>query len=118
MSLKCSKINDSYEELIKLGLNEEDNTFNKLTKKEYTFKFDSKDEYEKLRDENKDKSEITYSEVTGAPSFDDEDLTLTLTKKISYSDLVTEVGSEIPTSYGELKQFFDSKEYTCSLGYY
>ena len=118
MSLKCSKSNDKYEELNKFGLNEEDNTFNKSTKREYTFKFESKDEYEKLRDENKDKSEITYLDITGAPSFDDEDLILTLTKKIAYSDLVTEIGSEVPTSYGELKQFFESKDYTCSLGYY
>lgn len=118
MSLVCSKTSDAYEEVSKFGLLESDNTFNKSTKRIYTFKFNEKEEYEKLRDDNKDKKEITYQNMTGAPEFNDDSLTLTLTKKIAYSDLVSEVGSEIPSSYGELKSFFENKEYSCSIGYF
>lgn len=117
MSLVCSKVNDDYEETNKFGLVETDYTFNKSTKRVYTFKFDNKEAYEKLRDENKDKTEMTYQNVTGAPEFDDDSLILTLTKKIAYSDLVSEVGSEIPSSYGELKNFFEQKDYSCNLGF-
>lgn len=118
MSLVCSKTDAGYEEVSKFGLLESDNTFNKSTKRVYTFKFDNKEEYEKLRDENKDKKEVTYQNMTGTPEFNDETSTLTLTKKIAYSDLVSEVGSEIPSSYGELKSFFEDKDYTCSIGYF
>ncbi len=71
-----------------------------------------------MKVENKDKKEVSYLDVTGVPTFDDDSLTLTLTKKIAYSDLVSEIGSEIPSSYGELKQFFELKDYTCSIGYF
>lgn len=118
MALVCSKTINDYMETSKFGMSETDNTFNKSTMRVYTFKFDSKEAYEKLRDENKDKSEMTYLNMTGTPNFDDDSMTLTLSKKIAYSDLVTEVGSEVPSSYGELKQFFENKEYTCSLGYF
>ena len=93
-------------------------SFNKSTKRVYTFKISTKEEYEKLKVENKDKKEVSYLDVTGVPTFDDDSLTLTLTKKIAYSDLVSEIGSEVPSSYGELKQFFELKDYTCSIGYF
>lgn len=118
MALVCSKSADTYEEVSKFGLVEEDSTFNKITKKVYTFKFSSKDDYEKFKNENKDKKEVTYLNISGAPEFNDTDLVLTLTKKVAYSDLVSEVGSEVPASYGELKQFFENKDYSCSIGYF
>lgn len=118
MAVVCSKTNDSYEEVNKFGLIDEDMSFNKSTKRVYTFKISTKEEYEKLKVENKDKKEVSYLDVTGVPTFDDDSLTLTLTKKIAYSDLVSEIGSEIPSSYGELKQFFELKDYTCSIGYF
>lgn len=118
LAVICKKTFDSYDEEIRLGLIEEDYSFNRSTKRIYTFKFSSKEDYEKLRDENKDKQEITYLDMTGAPSFDDDNLILTLTKKVAYTDLVNEVGSEVPSSYGELKQFFENREYTCSFGYF
>ena len=118
MAVVCSKTNDSYEEVNKFGLIDEDMSFNKSTKRVYTFKISTKEEYEKLKVENKDKKEVSYLDVTGVPTFDDDSLTLTLTKKIAYSDLVSEIGSEVPSSYGELKQFFELKDYTCSIGYF
>lgn len=118
LAVICKKTFDSYDEEIRLGLIEEDYSFNRSTKRIYTFKFSSKEDYEKLRDENKDKQEITYLDMTGAPSFDDDNLIFTLTKKVAYTDLVNEVGSEVPNSYGELKQFFENREYTCSFGYF
>lgn len=118
IALVCTKTVDNYLETSKFGLVESDSTFNKSTLRTYTFKFDSKEEYEKLRDENKDKSELTYSNVTGAPTFNDENTTLILTTRIAYTDLVSEVGSEVPVSYGELKLFFDNKGYSCAPGFW
>lgn len=118
LAVICKKTFDSYEEEMRLGLIEEDYSFNRSTKRIYTFKFSTKEDYEKLKNENKDKQEMTYLDIVGSPNFDDDNLTLTLTKKVAYSDLVNEVGLEIPSSYGELKQFFENKEYSCSLGYF
>ena len=61
---------------------------------------------------------MLFRSVTGIPKFDDESLTLILSKKIAYSDLVSEMGSEIPSSYGELKLFFDNKGYSCAPGFW
>lgn len=118
IALVCTKTVDNYLETSKFGLVESDSTFNKSTLRTYTFNFDSKEEYEKLRDENKDKSELTYSNVTGTPTFNDENTTLILTTRIAYTDLVNEVGSEVPVSYGELKLFFDNKGYSCAPGFW
>jgi len=118
MALVCTKTFDDYIENSKFGLSEADSAFNKSTMRVYTFKFTNKEEYEKLRDENKDKTEITYLNITGKPSFDDDATTLTLSKKMAYSDLVSEFEGELPVSYGELKLFFDNKGYSCTPGFW
>lgn len=114
-SLVCTKTEDDYSLTDKFGLTGSD--FNKSTTRSYAFTFKSKEEYEKVRDENKDKEEVTYLEITGKPVFDDDKMTLTLTKKVNYDDLKKEVDSEVPVPFGELKLFFEGKDYTCSLGF-
>lgn len=115
VSLVCTKKMDTYLETTKLGL--VDSKFSKSTLRTYTFTFDNKEDYEKVRDENKDKSEVTYQNVTGTPNFDDEKMVLVISKKVAYNDLVSEVGKEVPSAFGELKTFFEDKDYTCGIGY-
>lgn len=113
VSLICTIENDGITEVNKFGLSKGE--FNKKTNRSYTFTLSSSD-YNKLKEENKDKTEMTYKDITGKPTFDDATNTLTLTKNISYDDLTKEVGSSVPTSFAELKSLFENKDYTCSIG--
>ena len=44
-------------------------------------------------------------------------MVLVISKKVAYNDLVSEVGKEVPSAFGELKTFFEDKDYTCGIGY-
>ncbi len=111
--LNCSTKTNDYSVLTKLGLN--DGEFNKVGIRTYTFTL-SEEEYNNLKT-NTTNTEITYKQITGPYEFKDEDHTLIITKIISYEELVAEVGSELPTSGGELRDFYNSKGQSCLIGY-
>lgn len=75
----------------------------------------SESEYKDFKTKNDGKNEVTYQNVTGVPSFDDNSFTLTITQKLSKDNLEQEKGSTLPESYGELRQYFTSLGYTCAL---
>ena len=49
------------------------------------------------------------------PSFDDATLTLTLTQNLTKADLDREEESTLPTTYGELRQYYGAKGYSCTI---
>jgi len=112
--LICSKVYDDYTEVTKLGLVE--NEFNKLAIRNYNFIFDTQTAYNSYKAQNINESQITYNNITGSPTFDDINKTLSLSKYMSYKDLNTEMGSTLPTSIGELKTFYENKNYNCKIG--
>ena len=86
--LNCSKTTDDYSVVTKYGLNE--NEFN---------------------------NEISYKDITGTYEFNDTDKTLKITKTMTYEELTTEAGSEIPTSAGDLRDFYGARGESCMIGY-
>lgn len=81
----------------------------------YTFTFEDASTYNTLKDENKDKTEMTYQNVTGTPSFNDDNYTLTISLKVTREELEKEIGKTLPDSYGELRASYISLGYECNL---
>lgn len=111
--LVCSITNDGVEEINRFGL--EGANFNKFTTRLYVFTFDSKDAYDEFKNENADKKEVTYNDITGSPSFNDDNNTLTITKKVSENDLKEEIETDVPTSFSELRDLYQEKNYSCNI---
>ena len=107
--LTCS-LND---ETLQLGITA--STFTGNATRTYTFTFGSIDEYNSFKTQNENNESVTYQNVTGVPSFDDATLTLTLTQNLTKADLDREEGSTLPTTYGELRQYYGAKGYSCTI---
>ena len=90
--------------------------FNKVGIRSYTYTLDDSN-YTTLKAQNETQTSMTYEGVTGEPKFNDTDKTLTLTRTLTYAELVSEAGSELPENGGELRDFYTSKGNVCSLGY-
>ena len=108
--LSCSLNNEN----LRFGLTNT-NEFMGSAVRTYTFTFSSSDEYNTFKTQNENQTEITYQNVTGTPSFDDATLTLTLTRKLTKAELDQEEGSTLPITYGELRQYYGGKGYSCTI---
>ena len=72
-------------------------------------------EYNNLKDTYLGSANITYEGVTGTPSFDDSTFTLTVREVLTKAELEGELGTTLPTVYGELRAYFAGKGYTVGL---
>ncbi len=114
--LNCTKSGNGYDEITKLGLNSQ-NMFNKIGVKSYVFHLDS-NEYNSLKASSSTLDNMSYKNLSGKPTFNDTDLTLTLSKDMTYDELVKEANGDIPESYAELVSFYGNLGYTsCKIGY-
>ena len=109
MYLDCVK--DS--ETLRFGITEGEFTGSII--RYYTFTFEDANTYNTLKAENKDKTEMTYQNVTGTPSFNDDNYTLTISLKVTREELEKEIGKSLPDSYGELRASYISLGYECNL---
>ena len=107
--LSCTLNNET----LKLGVTA--SSFTGSAVRTYTFTFDNADEYNSFKAQNSSSEAVTYQNVTGAPSFDDSTLTLTLTQNLTKAELDQEEGSTLPNSYGELRQYYSGQGYTCVI---
>lgn len=106
--LSCTANNEE----IKLGITS--SVFTGSIKRIYTFKLNASD-YEVLKAENNGKEEITYQNITGVPSFNDDDSTLIITITPTVEAINSEFNGSLPNAYGELRQYFIAKGYSCAL---
>ncbi|MBE6154643.1 MAG: hypothetical protein E7163_03635 [Firmicutes bacterium] len=112
--LICTKDFEDYKITNKFGIVE--SMFNKYTNRTYEFHFDNQEEYNTFKDNNKDKEDVTYKNITGAPNYNDNNLILSINKEISYDDLNNEDDDIVPLNFGELKSFYQNKGYICKIG--
>lgn len=111
--LGCKKELDGYTEKIKLGF--VDNEFNKKATREYIFTYDDEEAYNSIKESSKNVDQITIKEITGAPTFNDEEKTVTIEKPVTYEELNTIMNTTLPLSIGELKDLFVKNGYDCGL---
>ncbi len=111
--LTCTKVSNDYEEMSNFGFS--NSSFNKITDRVYTFKFATVDEYNNFKAVNEGQNVVTYKGIVGTPTYDDATLKLTIEKREAYDNLVTEFGSELPASLGEMRAFFTNKGYSCQI---
>lgn len=105
--MSCS-MND---ENIKLGIVAGE--FNGSVVREYSFTLNETD-YNAFKEANEDSVSVTYNNVTGVPSFDDENLTVTLSTNLTMEEYEQEAGA-VPDTYGEALTYFSSSGYSCRL---
>lgn len=86
------------------------NIFGNVATEEYNFKFTDETEYTTFLAQSKTSSEITINGITGKPSFDDTNLTITISKDISNIDIASEYGVE--STFSAMKTYFSA-----TLGY-
>lgn len=83
--------------------------FNGYATRSYEFTL-SESEYNTFKSANENSNSVTYNNVTGTPSFDDDTYTVTITQVLSDSEV-----SGLPTTYGELRSRYVGNGYTCTL---
>ena len=103
MYLSCA--ND--EETLRFGI--VTSNFNGYATRSYEFTL-SESEYNTFKSANENSSSVTYNNVTGAPTFDDDTHTLTISQVLSDDEV-----ADLPTSYGELRSQYVGDGYTCTL---
>ena len=87
--------------------------FNGSVVREYSFTLNETD-YNAFKEANEDSVSVTYNNVTGVPSFDDENLTVTLSTNLTMEEYEQEAGA-VPDTYGEALTYFSSSGYSCRL---
>lgn len=103
MYLSCANA----EETLRFGI--VTSNFNGYATRSYEFTL-SESEYNTFKSANENSSSVTYNNVTGAPSFDDDTHTLTISQVLSDDEV-----ADLPTSYGELRSQYVGDGYTCTL---
>ena len=103
MYLSCA--ND--EETLRFGI--VTSNFNGYATRSYEFTL-SETEYNTFKSANENSNSVTYNNVTGVPTFDDDTYTVTITQVLSDSEV-----SGLPTTYGELRSRYVGNGYTCTL---
>ena len=103
MYLSCANA----EETLRFGI--VTSNFNGYATRSYEFTL-SESEYNTFKSANENSSSVTYNNVTGAPTFDDDTHTLTITQVLSDDEV-----ADLPTSYGELRSQYVGDGYTCTL---
>ncbi len=94
--------------------NADGNLFAGLAYEIHTFKFNDETQYaDYLAKYNTDKS-LTLNNVSGIPVFDNENKTITYTRERDREDVVNEYKEENVATYGALKSYFKSPEYSCT----
>ena len=78
----------------------------------YTYVFNSADEYSKVAGEKT--NTLTFDNITGLASYDDENKTIKLSIDLSNTTLNSEAGGTFGTSYAIFRQYYTNKGYTCS----
>ena len=92
--------------------------FMKVATRVYEFKFSSSTEYNNFKEEFKDKNEVTYNNITGTPEYNDNTLTLKITKNLSYDELNKEENTTLPLEVGSLRAYYENKlGKDCKLGF-
>ena len=112
--LVCSKEVNGYTQSDRLGI-DADSNFIKVVTRNYVFNLNETN-YNAFKTENANKSEGEYNGIKGAFVLNDQTKALTISKKVTYEELKTEMGSEIPLSYSELKTFYRGKGFNCMVG--
>lgn len=87
-----------------------------IARRNYKYVFSTKEEYEKVA--NKKEQTLTFDGVTGSASYDDKNMTITLSSDLPLDTLKTENNGNFPTSYQEMKALYDGKGYTTSISSY
>ena len=103
MYLSCANA----EETLRFGI--VTSNFNGYATRSYEFTL-SESEYNTFKSANENSSSVTYNNVTGAPSFDDDTHTLTITQVLSDDEV-----ADLPTSYLELRSQYFGDGYKCTL---
>ncbi len=106
--LSCKNDNEE----LKLGITS--SVFTGNITKVSTFTLEIND-YNGFKEANKDKSEVTYQNITGSPLFNDNDYTLTILTKMTKEDYEQINNISLPSTYGELRSLFTENGYTCAL---
>ncbi len=101
--------------IYKLGI--ENGNFNESALKTYVFKITNDEDYNKLKSDSAGKSEIAYNNVTGSPTFSDVDKSVSISQILDYNDLNKEENTTLPLTIGDLRAYYESKGYSCSLGF-
>ena len=78
----------------------------------YTYVFTNIEEYNTVKGEKP--NTLTFDNVTGLASYDDENLTITISTDLSNATLNTEAGGTFGPSYAIFRQYYTDKGYTCS----
>ena len=87
-----------------------------IARRNYKYVFSTKEEYEKVVD--KKEQTITFDGVTGSASYDDKNMTITISSDLPLDTLKIENNGNFPTSYQEMKALYDGKGYTTSISSY
>lgn len=112
--LNCSTTvdNSTVTDRIAVG---DDNTFFGYAERVSVFTFDDEEEYKNAT--NGKNSNISYNNVSGRATYDDNNKTLTIKSELTTEILNSEAGGTFPTTFAEIRTYYENvdKGYSCTF---
>jgi len=91
------------------------NIYGKVAFEVYSFKYTDETEYTNLLATYKTDGKITINNISGETEFNDQELTITISKEKENTELYTEHGETTFEKFSTIKSYFEStKGYTCT----
>lgn len=96
-------------------VNDGKNGYGKIAYEIHAFKFSDETEYTSLLASYKTNNKITINNITGAASFDDTNLTITIANERDNESIISEYGENNLVNYSSIKNYFEKTlGYTCT----
>ena len=108
----CAKTDNNAEITDRIAFNTV-NEFNDTAYRIYKYTFDTENDYNAVASNKL--SRITYNDITGNASYNDEEKTVSIFVNLDKATLTSEYGSEFPSAYNEITSYYKDKGYTCIL---
>lgn len=90
------------------------NGFGGISEETYTYTFSDEIEYSRYLEDYKRNGEITINNTSGAAKFDDNNLTITITREREKSEVISAYGEDVMKNYGSIRNYFtNTLGYTC-----
>ncbi len=91
------------------------NLFIGVASRTYVYTFTSDEEYTKVKEEITTNNDNTFDGLTGEISFDDEKKEVILEVSLEKETLDLEYSGSFPTTYTEIKNYYETKGYTTKI---
>jgi len=95
-------------------VNDGNNGYGNITTESNIFKFTDEIQYNEYKNSYNSNKTITINDITGSATFDDNNLTITISNILDNNKVISEFGADNMNNYRSIKNYFEiTKGYSC-----